>query len=972
MRLAVIMLFSIFALTSHVTAEPVKLNGPLVPGGDVSSAGLRFSPDGSQVLYFADQDSNDVFEIFLVPSSGGAPLQLNAPLVNNGDVFAMHLSAGGNRVLYLADQETDGIVEIYSVSTTNGTPEKLNSLLGLDQDVLVEGAQFSPDGSRVLYLADQTVNDRVELYSVPSIGGTPIKLNGTSAVGGDVFSTGLQFSPDSSRVIYLADQDTNDVSELYSVSSTGGTPTKLNGVLATGGDVSSILFSPAGDQVLYLADQDTNDIDELFIVASTGGTPVKLNSTLAADRDVFSGGLQFSPDGSWVIYLADQEENDTVELYSVASSGGTPTKLNGPLSVGGDVFDESLQVTSDGSQVFYVADQEANDRSELFRVPIAGGLAEKVNSPLVAGGDVEPDSIRLSPDGSLVLYIADQDVNDSNELYSVSTTGGTPVKLNAPLASGGDVFTSDLQFSPTGDRVVYSADQDANNVNEIYIVPSTGGTPVKLNAPLILGGDVFEVQFSPNGSRVIYLADQDTDNTGELYSRAVRLQFAAGGGDWDTATNWDQGVTPDAVTEVRIGDSAHATVSGGVTERTVNLLEIGDGLGSGSVNLIDGATIRSLHGVSIATGGVLAGDGRIIGALVNHNGGEIRVGGGERLLFTGASVANAGRIEAIGSTFDPAELEFTSAVTNAAETGLVVARNAKLRFDGGLSNAGSLAVSFGTSDIFGDITNESTGSIVVTGGGQATFFDDVANQGTFQTGSQTTVVFLGSVTGSGDFLGAGTLLFEGDLRPGNSAAAVSIRSDLQLGGLADLEIELGGLEQGTEYDTLSIEGSATLAGALNVSLIGGFNPDLGNSFEILRADAGILGAFDTVIYPELASGLEWLLDYDVANDRLLLEVISALDADFDRSGSVNDADLMLWENRYGLDSGADADSDGDSDGNDFLAWQRQFSGTANAIFEASVSVPEPASLMLLLLAIFCPRNCLLGRRPLQLRKIRKL
>src|SRR5207249_23258 len=46
-----------------------------------------------------------------------------------------------------------------------------------------------------------------------------------------------------------------------------------------------------------------------------------------------------------------------------------------------------------------------------------------------------------------------------------------------------------------------------------------------------------------------------------------------------------------------------------------------------------------------------------------------------------------------------------------------------------------------------------------------------------------------------------------------------------------LNVEIGGPTSGTDYDKLNISGSATLAGALNVSLLGGYCPE--GSFEIM-------------------------------------------------------------------------------------------------------------------------------------------
>lgn len=72
-----------------------------------------FSADGSRVVYAADQDQNDVVELFVVPADGSqAPLKLNPPLVAGGDVTRFAAGNGG-RVLYLVDQEQDEVHELY-------------------------------------------------------------------------------------------------------------------------------------------------------------------------------------------------------------------------------------------------------------------------------------------------------------------------------------------------------------------------------------------------------------------------------------------------------------------------------------------------------------------------------------------------------------------------------------------------------------------------------------------------------------------------------------------------------------------------------------------------------------------------------------------------------------------------------------------------------------------------------------------
>ena len=83
--------------------------------------------------------------------------------------------------------------------------------------------------------------------------------------------------PDSQRVVYVADQDEDQVFEVYSVPLGGGTVTKLNDLLVASGDVFAFRIGPGSQQVVYVADQDTTGVDELYSVPLGGGTVTKLN-----------------------------------------------------------------------------------------------------------------------------------------------------------------------------------------------------------------------------------------------------------------------------------------------------------------------------------------------------------------------------------------------------------------------------------------------------------------------------------------------------------------------------------------------------------------------------------------------------------------------------------------------------------------------------------------------------------------------
>ena len=200
-------------------------------------------------------------------------------------------------------------------------------------------------------------------------------------------------------------------------------------------------------------------------------------------------------------------------------------------------------ISPDSQYAVFVADIDVDDRFELYSVPISGSVPVKLNGPLVAGGgQVNDFTFEISPDSSRVIYRTDQDVDNRKELYSVPIGGGTVVKLNGPMVTGGNVDS--YLPDPDSERVVYIADQQSNDVFELYSVPIAGGAFVKLNPPLVASGDVHAFESDPEAGVVVYTADQDTNDRSELYSvpmiggssTKLNLPVAASIGDFRIAT----------------------------------------------------------------------------------------------------------------------------------------------------------------------------------------------------------------------------------------------------------------------------------------------------------------------------------------------------------------------------------------------------------------------------------------------------
>ncbi len=500
--------FELFGVPIGGGAAPFRYNDPL-PTGPVVGDVLGFQAAGERAVYRADGDSDEFFELYSARIDGrGRARRLTASFTDDGDVLPdFALSPAGGRVVFQYDGAD---FRLYSALVTGAEPPlELDSLgnqfpapfvftpdgtrvvyrkVSFDsasshdlRSAVVDGSsppvtlaeppgfasvnefQLAPDGATVVFRSDLVQPGVIELFRIPTDGSAAaLGLSSPLVPGGDVDA--FRIGPDSSRVAYRADAEVDGTFELYSVPCDGSAPAvKLNAALVAGGDVAEFVFTPDGQRVVYRADQASDEVFELFSVPiDASAAPVRLNAALAAGRDVTSS---FAVLGSGrALYLADQDVDEVLELYSVPVDGSaSPLKLNGALSAGADV--SAFEASADGSRVAYLADQRVNNVVEPFSVPPDGSAPAVALDTLPVFADVT--AFRIDPDSSRVVYLADRGADLVHELFSVPLDGSAaPERLNPALIPGGDVEPDFLPLP--GGRVLYRADQQANDVFELF------------------------------------------------------------------------------------------------------------------------------------------------------------------------------------------------------------------------------------------------------------------------------------------------------------------------------------------------------------------------------------------------------------------------------------------------------------------------------------------------------------------------
>jgi hypothetical protein len=286
-----------------------------------------------------------------------------------------------------------------------------------------------------------------------------------------------------------------------------------------------------------------------------------------------------------------------------------------------------------------------------------------------------------------------------------------------------------------------------------------------------------------------------------------------------------------------------------------------------------GGSNAQIQGATLTNTGQIRGTGYVAATLINAAGGQINLGSTDRTVLAGTGSSNGGAMNVVGGNLELSQaftntggslnliggtLQADQAFTN--NSGATVGgTNATMFFTGGLNNSGNLQISTGNTNIYGAVDNTAAGAVTVAGGGSATFWGNVVNDGSFQVlssgGVTSTATFFGTLSGSQGITGGGTVFLDGILNPGDDPASISFGGGLQFDSASQYDAVLGGTAGGS-YDSVSVAGLLGIDGTLDVTFASGFDPHAGDRFQILSWGS-IAGTFANVDLPTLGAGLVW-------------------------------------------------------------------------------------------------------------------
>ena len=177
----------------------------------------------------------------------------------------------------------------------------------------------------------------------------------------------------------------------------------------------------------------------------------------------------------------------------------------------------------------------------------------------------------------------------------------------------------------------------------------------------------------------------------------------------------------------------------------------------------------------------------------------------------------------------------------------------------------------------------------------------------------------------------------------STAAVATVDSlDLQSGSTLAFDVV-----STSAFDRLVIEGAFNADGTIQLNEDVAFVGANGDSYDILDFDAELVTGTPTFDLPSLDSGLFW----DTQN--VLLSGVLSIDVagDYNGDGVVDAADYTVWRDNDGMSVVLPGDTTpGTVDASDYTVWVSNF-GNSFASVAATSAVPEPSSLLLLLLTI---------------------
>jgi len=310
---------------------------------------------------------------------------------------------------------------------------------------------FTTQNVPILYTSNSDVAPTmyVNAWSMAQDGSNVLKLTNYTT-DGFVFFIPPLWSPDYTRVVYMVVQDMSHTlpCNIYVMNADGSGQTNATGWTANSGTIFYRWF-PDGSKILFVFTPDGTvipDTDRIYDLASMNpdGTNFLNFTNLPTGRMAFPL-LDFSPDGTKIVYSSGEDDGGPVDIHTINSDGTGDVQLTN-VGVGNEAL---LPLYSpDGTQIYYSSGTDST--KNMYRMNADGSNVETIVSVSANQGAV---LWGISPDGTQILYTVEDDTLGLSDLYVANIDGSSAVKITNATAGQ---YVQGALWSPDGSRIAYT------------------------------------------------------------------------------------------------------------------------------------------------------------------------------------------------------------------------------------------------------------------------------------------------------------------------------------------------------------------------------------------------------------------------------------------------------------------------------------------------------------------------------------
>lgn len=271
-------------------------------------------------------------------------------------------------------------------------------------------AYFSPDDTTIIFQAVPKGEKEYQIYKMDLNGGTPALVS-----TGRGACTCAYFHPSSKKVIFASshsDPDPVTEKEVYAGYKWDLTP--YMNVYEANPDGSSLkaltsgpayhaecAYSSDGKQIVYASNESGSM--NLYIMNADGSNQRQITHT----EGVYNGGPFFSPDGTKVIFRADRQRRDFLQIYLIDLVTGQEIQLTDNNAVNWAPYWHP-----DGDKIAFTTSLHGHDRYEVYLMHIETGALNRITDH--PGFDGLPV---FSHDGKKLLWTSKRGLDNTCQIF---------------------------------------------------------------------------------------------------------------------------------------------------------------------------------------------------------------------------------------------------------------------------------------------------------------------------------------------------------------------------------------------------------------------------------------------------------------------------------------------------------------------------------------------------------------------------